>query len=346
MTLPFSAIRKQVAVLEVAERYFDSVILFSLSELGVFAALRSGPLNAAGLAAATGGRENILTALLDAAVAAGILELTEGGAYAAPEGHLQVLGSAEAPEHLGEWLSFLGAMLPALSALPETVRTGRPAGSMVDGSERDNRPAQAMTAAMDAYARTRGLEFIDALDLDGVGTLLDVGCGPGTYSLALVERDPALHAILLDLPGPIEHASGLVAERGLRSRVTLAAQDAFGYEPPEPVDLILISNVCHMLGPERSAALVARCARWVRPGGRLVIQAEYLDGQRTSPRWPAFLNLIMQATTEGGRNHTIAETTAWLTAGGWSDVRHVPMSPWNVNSYLEARLAGEGNSHA
>ncbi len=343
MTLSFSAIRKQVAVLEIAERYFDSVILFSLSELGVFEALRDGPRSAANLARATAGKEAILAALLDAAVAAGILERSGEDEYSAPAGHLQVLGEAGAPEHLGEWLIFMAAMLPALAALPETVRTGIPTGSMVDGSERDNRPAQAMTAAMDAYARTRGLEFIDRLDLAGVGTLLDVGCGPGTYSLAMVERDPTLHAILLDLPGPIEHASALVTERGLGDRVTLAAQDAFAYAPPKPVDLILISNVCHMLGPERSAALVARCADWVRPGGRLVIQAEYLDGERTSPRWPAFLNLIMQATTEGGRNHTVEETTGWLTAGGWTEVRHEPMSPWNVNSYLEARLPGNAS---
>ena len=86
------------------------------------------------------------------------------------------------------------------SDLAQTVRTGRPSASLREGSEYDNRPARAMTAAMDAYARTRGLELAHRLDLEGVRTLLDIGCGPGTYSLALLKQHPALHAILLDDP--------------------------------------------------------------------------------------------------------------------------------------------------
>ena len=346
MTLPFSAIRKQVAVLEIAERFFDSVILLSLSELDVFRALAEGPMDVASLAARVKGHEQVLGGVLDAGVAVGILQRDDEGAYSALEAHTRCLGDDASPEFLGEWLTFLSAMMPALAALPETVRTGRPAGSMVDGSERDNRPAIAMTAAMDAYARTRGIEFVTRLDMAGVGTVLDVGCGPGTYSLELLARHPELHAILLDLPGPIAHATGLVRERGLADRATLHAEDAFQFTPSQPVDLILISNVLHMLGPDRSRALLARALSWVRPGGRIVLQAEYLDSSRTAPRWPALLNLIMQATTEGGRNHTVLETTAWLEEAGWIDATHHRMSPWNVNSYLEATRPREDPTHA
>ena len=37
-------------------------------------------------------------------------------------------------------------------------------------------------------------------------TLLDLGCGPGTYALAILERNPQMRATLLDLAGPIAEA--------------------------------------------------------------------------------------------------------------------------------------------
>ena len=334
MSFPFSDVRKQVATLQVAERFFDSLLLFSLFELGVFRHLAAGPRRLEDLAQAVGGQAPILRAVLDASVAVGLLRRDESGAYEAEEQLLACLGDEDAPAYLGEWLSFLGTLVTPVAGLAETVRTGQPSASVRDGSEQDNRPALAMTAAMDAYARTRGIELVHRLDMEGVRTLLDVGCGPGTYSLALVEQHPDLHAILLDLPGPIAEAAEHVAARGLEQRVTLAAADAFDYEPEREVDLILVSNILHMLGPERSQALLARCGQLARPGTRLVVQAEYLTAERTAPRWATLLNVIMQATTQGGRNHALDETERWMRAAGFGEVEHRPLSPWNVNSVL------------
>ncbi|GJM20511.1 MAG: methyltransferase [Planctomycetota bacterium] len=338
MTLAFSDIRKQIDTLQIAERFFDSLLLFNLADLGVFAALAHGPRTLDELATATGGHAETLRAVLDAAVAVDLLQLPEPEAeplrYAASPALLACLGDPESPTYLGEWMSFLGALVSPISQVAEAVRTGIPAGSMVDGSERDNRPARAMTRAMDAYARTRGVEIAQRLPLDGVRHLLDVGCGPGSYAMAFLDANPQLHATLLDLPGPIEIARGYVAERGLQARVSFAAADALQYTPERPVDMILVSNILHMLGPERSRALLARCFEMLQPGGRLVLQAEFLHADRRSPRWPTLLNLIMQATTEGGRNHSVDETSAWLAEAGFSDIEHQRLSPWNVNSVL------------
>lgn len=334
MSIPFSDIRKQVGTLQVAERFFDSLLLFTLYELGVFRQLAAGPRRLEELAQAIDGRPHILRAVLDASVAVGLLHKSDEGGYTAEEQLLACLGDEAAPAYLGEWLTFLGTLVTPVASLAETVRTGLPSASVQDGIGQDNRPALAMTAAMDAYARTRGIELVERLDLAGVHTLLDVGCGPGTYSLALVEEHPGLHAILLDLPGPVAEAAEHVAARGLEERVTLAAADAFDYEPDRDVDLILVSNILHMLGPERSQALLMRCGQLARPGTRLVVQAEFLTKDRTSPRWATLLNVIMQATTQGGRNHALDETERWMRAAGFDEIEHRSLSPLNVNSIL------------
>jgi len=77
-----------------------------------------------------------------------------------------------------------------LALLGDAIRTGSTPGALFEDMSGDNVPAKRMTAAMDAYARSRGVEIADRLDFSKTRRLLDMGCGPGTYSLAIVERNP------------------------------------------------------------------------------------------------------------------------------------------------------------
>ena len=119
-----------------------------------------------------------------------------------------------------------------------------------------------------------------------VERLLDLGCGPGTYSLAIVERHPRIRATLLDLPGPIAEARRLVEQRDMSDRVEFESGDAMSYRPDKMFDSVLISNTLHMLGPINSLALLKHSFDLVSPGGRIIVQAQYLNDDRISPRWP------------------------------------------------------------
>jgi len=198
----------------------------------------------------------------------------------------------------------------------------------------DREPAKLMTRAMDAYARTRGIEIADRIDFSRTRRLLDLGCGPGTYSLAIIDRHPQIRATLLDLPGPITEARRIVAERGMTDRVEFVASDGMSYVPDEPFDTLLISNTLHMLGPEASIGMLRRCYELVSAGGQILVQAQYLNDDRTSPRWATLLNLIQRIATPHGRNHAIGETSEWLTEAGFKNVKHIRFSSWNVCSCL------------
>jgi cyclopropane fatty-acyl-phospholipid synthase-like methyltransferase len=56
-------------------------------------------------------------------------------------------------------------------------------------------------------------------------TLLDVGGGPGTYSILLTGRFPGLHSEVLELPGVAAVAREIVAAAGAADRVTLRDGD-------------------------------------------------------------------------------------------------------------------------
>ncbi len=335
-TIGLSDIHKQFETLGAAERFFDSVVLFALFEAGVFRALAAGPQTLDQLQATIGGDVESLRAALDAAVALKLLSKQEER-YGADEAVLDCLGRPDAPAYVGEWVSFLHALAVPLLKLGEEIRTGSKPGALFEDTGRDDTPAQRMTRAMDAYARTRGIEIADRLDFSQDRLLLDLGCGPGTYALAIMERNPQLSATLLDLPGPIAEARRIVAERGVSDRVRFVARDAMKYTAEQPFDTVLVSNTLHMIGPEGSGKLMKHCHDLLRPGGRLIVQAQYLNDDRTSPRWPTLLNLIQRVATPTGRNHAVGETTRWLEHAGFADVQHVRLSAWNVCSCLIGR---------
>ena len=217
----------------------------------------------------------------------------------------------------------------------EVVRVVTP-GTLIEGMCGDDAPAKTMTSAMDAYARSRGIEMVDCLDFSATQRLLDLGCGPGTYAFAIVERYPHVHATLLDLPEPIAEARRLAAARNLSGRLEFVAADAGYYSPDEPFDTILISNTLHLIGPVESPELLKRCYQMLTPGGRVIVQAQYLNDDRTSPRWPTLLNLLQRVASRHGRNHAITETKEWLERARFRNVQHVRFSVWNVNTCLVA----------
>jgi precorrin-6B methylase 2 len=332
-TIPLEEIQKQGATLQTAERFFDSVVVFALFDLGVFELLSSGPKTVEELHARVGGSEPTLLATLDAAVALGVLT-KEQGRYAAEEAYLDCLGRKDSPAYIGEWIAFLHALAGPLLKLGEAIRTQSTPGALFEDMSSDNLPAKRMTQAMDAYARTRGVEIVDKIDFSGVRRLLDVGCGPGTYSIAILERNPKARATLLDLPGPISEAKRIAERYDVADRMEFVAGDAMSFAPREPYDTLLLSNTLHMIGPEGSRALLKRCFEFLAPGGRILVQAQYLNDDRTSPRWPTLLNLFQRIATPHGRNHAIGETTDWMKEAGFKDVEFIRFSLWNVCSCL------------
>jgi cyclopropane fatty-acyl-phospholipid synthase-like methyltransferase len=152
--------------------------------------------------------------------------------------------------------------------------------------------------------------------------------------MAIVERYPQVCATLLDLPGPIAEARQLASARNMTERIEFIDVDARQYKPMEPFDTILLSNVLHLVGPEASPALLKSCYDFLGPNGRLIVQAQFLNDERTSPRWPTLLNLTQCVASKDGQNHAITETMRWMELAGFQNIKYVRFSLWNVNSCL------------
>jgi SAM-dependent methyltransferase len=140
----------------------------------------------------------------------------------------------------------------------------------------------------------RGELFLKAADLSGRRQLLDLGGGPGTYSVLACQNYPELRSTLLDLPETIAIAKPLIEKARLLDRITLREGSWDDDDYGGGFDAVLMSNILH--GPESGAAAKLKKAyKAMAPGGLLIIQEFLLDDTKTGPAVPALFNVMVGA---------------------------------------------------
>ncbi len=326
--------RDQLEVLSIAEGFFQSSILFALLKLRIFECIGEESKTLDELAAELDTRPETLARLLNAGVILKLLESTDGLNYRVASAGRSVLLPSAGESYLGNWIRNLDYFRFALSKLDEAILKSEP---VVDPSIHlgvDEDHTREFTLAMHNYASLRGKELARFLDTTRSKTLLDLGCGPGTYAFYLGMHNPNLQLYLIDFPGVLEVAKEVRTRYPNKNEVYYLPLDAVNDEIPGSYDIILVSNTLHMLGEQASRNLIKRLYRSINPGGSLVIQAQYMQDNRLGGRWSILLDLIQLCITSEGRNHTVGETRRWLEEAGFSDIEFCPMTLLNTNSFL------------
>jgi C-methyltransferase len=165
-----------------------------------------------------------------------------------------------------------------------------------------------------------------ALDLRGIGTLADIAGGHGYTLATLLEKNPGLNGILLDLPPVVAEADSRLRAGGpLASRTRIVGGDCLR-EIPVEADVYLFKNILEW-ADEKSITALRNAARAGRRDSRIFIITNMIDG---SPeiRFTTGTDLLFLLNSNG-RKHTKETITAVVHK---ADMRVVDMRP--VNSYL------------
>ncbi len=102
----------------------------------------------------------------------------------------------------------------------------------------------------------------------GTGRAVDLGCGPGSWLLALLAEHPGYDGVGVDTSAPaLDTARDHAAMAGLVGRAVFVQADAAAWRG-EPADVVLCVGAVHAFGG--TAGALAAVRRHLRPGGRVL----------------------------------------------------------------------------
>lgn len=303
-------------VLESVRGFMQSRIILSAAELDLFTLIDRGTDTVEPLCRQTGADTRGLTRLLDAAAACELLakendryRLTESG---------RVL-SADHPESILPMVRHMNELWDDWSCLTDTVIEGKNT-QKTGASQKDDPSLKAFIGAMHVVGRKLSREIAADLDLSPYKRLLDIGGASGTYTIAFLEKNPEMEAMIFDLPRVIPLAKARMENQAVADRVAFSGGDYHTDALPAGCDLALLSAIIHQNSPQQNLALYQKIHRALLPGGTLLIRDHIMAEDRTHPPAGAIFAINMLSATEDGDTYTLTEIKHSLEEAGFAGV--------------------------
>ncbi len=314
--------------------YGTELLTAAVAHFGVFARLSHDPKTFDELRCELGLQQRPAVVMITALRAFGLLAATDDGALeltALAREHLLPGSPFDVSDYIG-----LAAQSPGVLEMVQRLRTNRPAGADhddagaafiyrdgIESAMEQEATARHFTLALAGRAKNVAPVLAEKMPLDGARQLLDVGGGTGVYSIAFLQKNPALRAIVLDRPEVLKVAAEMAESYGVADRLTCLAGDMFRDPLPAGGDVILLSNVLHDWDEPECRHLIARCADALPGGGRLLIHDVFLNDTLDGPLPIALYSAALFTLTEG-RAYSAAEYRTWLSDAGLTTSKLIP----------------------
>ena len=305
--------------------YATELLTAAVAHFNLFGRLAQAPRTLSELGADLRLADRPITVLATALRAFGLL---------AADGQGRLCLTAPAREHLlpggpfdvGDYIG-LAAQSPGVLAMVERLRTNKPAGTDNSGGTafiyregvasamEQEASARHFTLALAGRAKNVAPVLAAKVSLPYARLLLDVGGGTGIYSIALLQKNPHLRAIVMDRPEVLKVAQEMAHGYGVADRLECRPGDMFQDALPQDADIVLLSNILHDWDVPECRTLIRRCAAALAPGGRLLIHDVFLTDALDGPLPIALYSAALFCLTEG-RAYSAAEYRGWLVEAG------------------------------
>lgn len=322
-TLPNEAIAE---IMQVVNGYQGTCVMMAAGELGLFAPLirELEGLTAKQISEETHCDFRAVSVILDSLCAMGFLEkdaIVEGK-YHIVEKYRDYLDETH-PSTFIPMIRHLAKCMRQWGQLAWTAKAGFPAPQVVgiNGARADE---EAFILAMNTIARTTVEPLVQRMKEAGILTFrhfLDIGSGPGTYTMALLEAVPEAKATLFDLPIGLNIAKRRLTEHGYASRAEFVEGDFYRDPLPGGADFAWVSAIIHQHGNEESRTLYRKIYEALVPGGVIAVRDFVMNPNRTEPKAGTFFGVNMLSNTRTGKVYTYEEIREDLECAGFSEVQ-------------------------
>ena len=319
--------------------YWRSAILVTAANLDLFGWIGEQEESPTALATHFGGSASGWEIFLNALCGMGLIR-KHGGKYANSVFTARSLsrgGAASLLPAYDAWNAW-GRLTPALT-LGKRPATQRPFVS-------NRSKAQRLLQSLDLDAQKIAPYLIESLPLSSSKTLLDVGGGLGSYSVAFCRHYPCLRATLVEHPRILSLTRRAVADAGMAKKVQIVGADLSRDALPKGFDTVFVSNVLHAQGASVNRSLLTKLRRCLNPQGQLIVRDVFMNRQRTAPEWGTLFSVLLLLHTPQGRCYGLDEIRAWLRQAGFSRIRGPFRSsplPFDPDSVLIATKTNRDN---
>lgn len=309
-------------IFAIASGFMASKHLFVANELGLFAALTTGPRTLTELADEISVPQHRLRVVADAMVAVGLLERRDDRYQNAADA-AAFLGGDTAGD-LRPFLRFWDRLsYPTWARFVDAVRTGRGQGPAVLSEDEQRLFSEGVEAIQAAPAHALPATY----DFSGHHRLLDLGGGTGSWLLAVLQRYDHLLTTLFELPGAAALARRRLAAEGPAAQNTdVVDGDLFRDPIPAGHDAVLLANVIHLFSASHNEELLRRTRARVDAGARLLLADFWTDPSHTDPAFAALMAGEFLVITGEGSAYSAQEVKDWLDRTGWRIVDRKPLT--------------------
>ncbi len=313
-------------IMRMASAFQESCLLFAASDLGVFGKLAElGRADSEQLAHSLKLDERGVRLLLDACTAIGLLR-KDSGRYE---------NSAEAAAFLvpGRNGDLSGALrynrdvYSAWGKLTELARTGTPVEKPELHLGDDAARTRSFVLSMHGKALAMAQPVLSMIDFTGRKQLVDVGGGPGTFSVLIAKDNPQIRCTVLELPAIAAIAKDLIARQSGSERVEMLPGDYHTTLFPGGNDVILLFGMLHQEPVGTIRDLLTRAHEALVPGGSVHVLDMMTDASHTHPPFSAMFAVNMALTKEHGWVFSDSELREWMLEAGFRDVSIRPLPP-------------------
>ncbi len=317
-------------IMQVGTGFLASKTLLSAVEMELFTALAQRPGDLADIRGRLGLHPRAAHDFLDALVALGFLERSDGTYRNTPETDLFL--DKRKPEYMGGMLEMANSRLYGFwGNLTEGLRTGDPQNEAKAGGAplfealySNPERLKGFLKAMTGLSRAANIGIAREFSWQDYQSFVDVGTAQGDTAVQVARAHPHLSGIGFDLPevGPIFEE--YVAENGLAGRVRFEGGSFFERELPK-ADVVTMGHILHDWDLNEKKMLIKKAYDALPASGAFVIYEALIDDDRSKNAFGLLMSLNMLIETPGGFDYTGADCRGWLKEAGFREtsVKHL-----------------------
>ncbi|WP_413797220.1 methyltransferase [Streptomyces iranensis] len=317
-------------ILEVGLGFMASKVLLTAVELDLFSRLAEGPRTGGDLAGVLGLHPRGAADFLDALVALGFLERSEGVYRNSPSADT-FLDRAKAT-YAGGILEMANSRLyPFWGSLTEALQTGKPqnehkqGGDVFDAIYHGQEGLERFLHGMTGLSMGKAMVIAQRFPWADYRTVLDVGGAVGCVPVAVAQRHPHMSGGVFELPRVRPVFEKYVASFGLEDRLTFHGGDFFADDLPG-ADVIVLGQILHGWGLEEKRLLLKKAYDALPDGGAVLVYDAIIDDDREENTFGLLASLNMLIETRSGFEYTAADGRTWLAETGFSGSRIEPLT--------------------